>query len=67
MITYTEGNRREEIEAGNTEDALLYEIQDMEKAVAGESDEMRLEYTIDVMNIMTRLRNDWNMKYPEEL
>ena len=27
---------------------------------------MRLDYTIDVMNIMTTLRNDWNMKYPEE-
>jgi len=67
VITYTEGNRQEEIEAGNTDDALLYEIQDMEKAVAGEADDMQLEYTIDVMNIMTRLRNDWNMKYPEEL
>ncbi len=67
VITYTEDNRREVIEAGTTDDALLYEILDMEKAVAGESEEMRLEYTVDVMNIMTKIRNDWNMKYPEEL
>ncbi len=67
VITYTEDNRREVIEAGNTDDALLYEILDMEKAVSGEPDVMRLEYTADVMNTMTRIRNDWNMKYPEEL
>lgn len=66
VITYTEDNRQEVIEAGNTDDALLYEILDMEKAVSGESDEMHLEYTADVMNMMTRIRNDWNMKYPEE-
>ncbi|MDR1769400.1 MAG: Gfo/Idh/MocA family oxidoreductase [Hungatella sp.] len=67
VITYTEDNRRAVIEAGNTDDALLYEILDMEKAVSGEPDVMRLEYTADVMNMMTRIRNDWNMKYPEEL
>ncbi|GLC83099.1 Gfo/Idh/MocA family protein [Lacrimispora brassicae] len=66
VITYTEDNRQEVIEAGNTDDALLYEILDMEKAVSKESDEMHLEYTADVMNMMTRIRNDWNMKYPEE-
>ena len=27
---------------------------------------MHLDYTIDVMNIMTKLRNDWGLKYPEE-
>lgn len=66
VITYTEDNRQEVIEAGNTDDALLYEILDMEKAVSGEADEMHLEYTTDVMNMMTRIRSDWNMKYPEE-
>lgn len=66
VITYTEDSRQEVIEAGTTDDALLYEILDMEKAVSKESDEMYLEYTTDVMNMMTRIRNDWNMKYPEE-
>ena len=31
-----------------------------------EQDEMHLAYTRDVMEIMTRLRKDWGMKYPEE-
>ena len=38
----------------------------MEKTVSGDSDEMYLDYTIDVMDIMTKIREDWNMKYPEE-
>ena len=31
-----------------------------------EQDEMHLAYTRDVMEIMTRLRKDWGMKYPGE-
>jgi hypothetical protein len=26
----------------------------------------QLQYSIDVMDIMTRLRNEWGLKYPEE-
>ena len=66
VITYTENNKQETVEAGKTEDALLYEVLDMEKTVSGDSDEMYLDYTIDVMDIMTKIREDWNMKYPEE-
>lgn len=67
VITYTEDNSREVIEEGNTDDALLYEILDMERAVSGEADEMYLQYSEDVMRIMTKIRNDWNLKYPEEV
>lgn len=67
VITYTEDGHTELIEAGNTLDALCYEVQDMEDAAAGLGNEMHLDYTIDVMNMMTRIRNDWNMKYPEEI
>ena len=66
VITYTEDNHQEIIEVGKTMDALSYEVIDMEKTISGESDEMHLDYTIDVMDIMTSIRNDWNMKYPEE-
>lgn len=66
VITYTEDNHQEIIEVGKTSDALSYEIIDMEKTISKESDEMHLDYTIDVMDIMTTIRNDWNMKYPEE-
>ncbi len=67
VITYTDDGHTEEITAGKLEDALCYEIENMENAVKNGKNTMRLDYTIDVMNIMTKLRNDWNMKYPEEL
>ena len=38
----------------------------MEKTVSGTEDAMHLEYTVDVMDIMTSIRNEWGMKYPEE-
>ena len=38
----------------------------MERAVAGDADCMYLAYTRDVMEIMTRIRQDWGMQYPEE-
>ena len=67
VITYTLDNRTEEIVAGKLEDAMCYEINNMENAIANAKNTMRLDYTIDVMNVMTKLRNDWNMKYPEEM
>lgn len=66
VITYTEDQRKEVIDFGLTADALCYEVQDMEKAVAGEENNMFLDYTIDVMDIMTKIRKDWQMTYPEE-
>ena len=69
VITYTESGETETIEAGNTADALLYEVLDMEAAVSGEKDvtkTMHLDYTKDVMQIMTKCREDWGMRYPEE-
>ncbi len=65
-ITYTTDGHTEEIAAGKLEDALCYEIENMENAVLNGKNTMKLDYTIDVMNIMTTLRHDWNMKYPEE-
>ena len=66
-ITYTDDGHTQEIIAGKLENALCYELQNMENAVETGKNTMRLDYTIDVMNIMTTLRNNWNMKYPEEL
>lgn len=56
VITYTEDNQQEIIELGKTSDALVYEIRDMEQAVSGCGNEMYLEYTRDVMDIMTEIR-----------
>ena len=66
IITYTEDGHKEVISAGSTDRALEYEIADMEAAVAGEADRMHLDYTIDVMDMMTSIRKDWGMTYPEE-
>ena len=65
-ITWTETGQTEEIADGVRDEALCYEVQDMETAVSGERNDMHLDYTIDVMDIMTKIRNDWGMKYPEE-
>ena len=66
VITYVENNQTETVKAGDTRDALSYEVEDMEAAVDGKTDLMCLEYTKDVMDIMTQIRNTWGMKYPEE-
>lgn len=55
------------IETGETGKALYYEMTDMEEAVrTGDPGIMKLDYSRDVMDIMTRLRKDWGMKYPGE-
>ena len=50
----------------DTDNAISYEIEDMESAVCGNKNIMNLEYTKDVMDIMTEIRKQWGMKYPEE-
>ncbi|HFI0283936.1 TPA: Gfo/Idh/MocA family protein [Streptococcus suis] len=67
VITYTEDGSQEVIEAGETDKALSYEVADMEKAVAGIENTMNLAYTQDVMDIMTQLRKEWGLVYPEEM
>lgn len=65
-ITYTESGKSEIIKSGENADALAYELADMEKAIAGDTECMHLDYTIDVMEMMTEFRKQWNLKYPEE-
>lgn len=67
VITYTEDSHTETVCQGETKNALLYEVEDMEKAVDGDYSLMHLDYTEDVMNIMTDIRKQWGMKYPEEM
>ena len=45
---------------------LLYEVEDMEEAVSGRENRMCFELTEDVMQLMTKLRKDWGVIYPEE-
>lgn len=61
------GNTRE-ITAGDTVRALYYELQDMEDAVRNNDPSLlHLQESCDVMEIMTKLRKDWGMRYPEEV
>lgn len=65
VITYTDDGHKEVIKEGLTVNALEYEVRDMEAAINGDNN-MHLDYTVDVMDMMTSIRNDWGMKYPEE-
>jgi predicted dehydrogenase len=65
VLTDTATGRTQQITEGRTDQALCYEVADMEKAVSGHGS-MHLDYTTDVMAMMTRMRRDWHMTYPEE-
>ena len=67
VITDAVTGERREIAAGESANALYYELTDMENAVStGNAEHMKLGYSRDVMAIMTALRNDWGLVYPEE-
>lgn len=67
VIVEAVSGKRHEIAAGATEEALYYEMTDMEDAILnGNTDGMMLPYTKDVMDIMTKIRKEWGMKYPGE-
>ena len=54
------------IAKGSTDDALWYELSDMEAAVKGDTSRLHIDYTEDVMRIMTDFRKQWGLTYPEE-
>lgn len=64
-ITYPDG-RVEVIEAGETSKALIYEVEDMNNYVLNKSNIDTLGLSIDVMNIMDEVRNQWGIKYSFE-
>ena len=67
VIVDAETGASREISAGERPNALYYEMLDMENAVrTGNVENMKLNFTKDVMDIMTTLRKSWNMKYPNE-
>ena len=58
----------EEIFSGERPDALLYEMNDMESAIlSGDASVMKLNFSKDVMDIMTALRKNWSLRYPDEV
>ena len=65
-IVYTETGKIDEIKEELTSDAFQYELQNMEKLVRTGVNQIKLEYTVDVMEIMTKLRKEQGMTYPKE-
>lgn len=65
-ITYNDGHTEVLTDCGALS-SLACEVEDMEKAVEGKENIMHLDYTIDIMNMMTKVRYDHDMKYPEEV
>ena len=68
VIVDAETGEQRVIEAGSTANALQYELEDMETAIlSGNASVMKLQESSDVMDIMTKLRKDWGLFYPEEI
>lgn len=65
-ITDAETGEKHVIKCGESSHALLYEFEDMERAIRGEKNLVFFDYTRDVMDLMTTFRNEWDLKYPEE-
>lgn len=66
-ITWTDDGHVEEVRAGEEAYALCYEMADLERAVAGdEVEQSMIAYSVDVMALMTNLRREWGIRYPEE-
>ena len=66
-IVWTADGHRETVSAGVEGYALCYEMADLEAAVAGDAEKRSLlGYASDVMDLMTHLRADWGVVYPEE-
>ena len=68
FIVDAETGKKTEITAGNMEDALYYELENMENAIANNDlSLLHLQKSCDVMEIMTKLRKNWSLKYPGEV
>lgn len=66
VITLLDSEKQIVLESDKCISPLTYEIEDMESAVSGEENLMRLDFTKDVMEIMTKLRKEWGVVYKEE-
>ncbi len=65
-ITDAVSGKVKTLKSGTSEDALIYEIEDFEAVLRKGENRLYLDYTTDVMELMTKARNEWGMKYPEE-
>lgn len=59
VIIYTEDGRREEISCGQKQEALCYEVMDMEDAVERGAIGESMALSRDVMELLSRVRENW--------
>ncbi|AAK81330.1 putative dehydrogenase [Clostridium acetobutylicum] len=64
-ITYPDGSV-EVVEAGETDRALVYEVQDMKACILNKDTDYTLQLSLGVMNIMDEVRSQWGIRYPFE-
>lgn len=62
-ITYSDGKKPVDVISNANISALLYEVEDMEEAVSGGENKMKLDLTLDVMDIMTGLLEEWGVNF----
>lgn len=68
-ITYTfdaHSTETEKISAGKTDEALQYEVRDMQRYIEQGHDDGELEFSHDIAHILDDVRSDWGMRYPFE-
>lgn len=66
VITFTEDGHTEIIDAGSSEHALQYEVQDMQEYINSQGGSENLDIVRDVMATLTAVRNQWGLVYPFE-
>lgn len=65
IVNYLDG-KVEVIEVGETSKALVYEVEDMNNSILHASNSDELGLSMDVLDIMDEVRNQWGIKYPFE-
>ena len=65
-IFYSEDERTEELNLGETAKALNYEVIDMQEYVTNKTGNDQLQLTVDVTHLLSEIRNQWGFVYPFE-
>lgn len=66
-ITYTASaheEKHDKMTAGDSDKALEYEVQDMQRYIDQGHDDGQLQMSHDIAHILTSVRTSWGMKYP---
>ncbi|WP_289220531.1 Gfo/Idh/MocA family protein [Ileibacterium valens] len=65
VVHYVDG-KTDIIESGNSEQALEYEMKEMESAIEENRQPKGLKDAREVMHILTQIRKQWNIEFPSE-